>query len=156
MNRFFFTHDAVIRTLHNEGVENADHLDRLGRRGDEIVEEKLVGNALHVYSMYRRCVHFVDKVMTFLEEREGVGQVDDDEEEEEGDPIRSGLFLRQFRSLREGASTWPREDDLELAALAVARIQYVYQLDAADLMGGHIGDRDTGVQETIPQTLRRL
>ncbi len=39
------------------------------RKGDSIVEEHLVGNALHVYGMFRRCLHFVDKAILFLEEK---------------------------------------------------------------------------------------
>ncbi len=32
-----------------------------------------------------------------------------------------------------------------MAALAIARIQYVYQLEVSDLMSGRVGGRDTGV-----------
>ncbi len=39
------------------------------RDGDVLVENYLVANALHVYSLFRRCLHFVDTLMLVLEAR---------------------------------------------------------------------------------------
>ncbi len=64
-----------METLREAGVQSKKHLLELGREGDTIVEELLVGNALHVYSMVRRCIHFVNGVVRFLEEvEEGAGK----------------------------------------------------------------------------------
>ena len=46
---FTFSHDIVLDELSASGVRSAEHLEQMGDDGMAIVEEKLVGNALHIY-----------------------------------------------------------------------------------------------------------
>ncbi len=57
------------------------------------------------------------------------------------DPVLNGELLRRLQEIR-NATFWPRDQDLQIAMLSLARIQFVYQIDvsASLLRGGVRGE----------------
>lgn len=82
-----------------------------------MLDSLLVGNALHCFKLMRRIVTYLNPIIIKRWEiKDGAA--------------RSALNRVRDMTTRRGSTDWPRrEEDVSLAALALARIQYAYQID---------------------------
>ena len=91
------------------------------------IEDRLVGNAIHVYLLMRRLVDYLPHALESKEIQEEA-QLDD--------------YVKEISELKATLKV-PNENDLQLSMLSLARIQHIYQLPVQDLSTGLIGSRQT-------------
>ncbi len=84
--------------------------------GDNINDTAVLGDAIQVFKLVQRCLHYINPLLAHLD---SIGTADD-----------PGLYPIIKSIVDESA--WPSgEEDLNTAALAIVRIQYAYQLDVS-------------------------
>ena len=112
-----------------------------------LIDDKLVGNVLHIYPLTRRIANYLEELLIHVNQNILISTVRDSEKEKWLKSLKTVEQLEQRLHMAE-------QSDLNMAMLALARVQHVYQIPTSKLTAGILGTRKTKARLTADDCFR--